>query len=153
MLIWRLEFIQLLADQFLAIVRLRSPSPCWPSALSSNLRLVLSHCQVDQICCTSLPGRRHWWMGCHKLSKAHSLPLSGYHGEGGRQREGHRWRWHLQTQMKRTCSFPLSANKLNLKHGPPFPFFLVLLKSFCGGAYETQALRKGAYQVQGITCL
>lgn len=61
--------------------------------------------------------------------------------------KGHSRRRRPQTQMKRTCNSPLSTNRFNLKHKPPFPFFLVVLLCFCGErkekAYERQTLGKG----------
>ena len=65
--------------------------------------------------------------------------------------KGHSWRRHPQRQMKRTCNSPLSTNRFNLKHKPPFPSFLVVLLCFCTErkekAYETQT------QGRSIICL
>lgn len=60
-------------------------------------------------------------MGCHKLSKAHSLPLSGYHGEGGRQR-GTQMEVAPANPDEKNMQFSSFNKSIEFKAWSPIPF-------------------------------
>ena len=98
-----------------------------PSALPGTLPSGLNRAQV------SLMGDTRGWAATSPASPIPCLQAAQMEGEAGK---GHSWRKHPQTQMKRPCNSSLSTNQFNLKHRPPFPFFLVVLLCFYGERKE-----------------
>lgn len=100
-------------------------------------------------------GDTRGWAATSRARPIPCLQAAQMEREAGK---GHSWRKHPQMQMKRPCNSPLSTNQFNLKHKPPFPFFLVVLLCFCGERKEAACVRHRLWErapiwPMGITCL